>query len=588
MAADVAYAVGATLKVDGSELDDALAAHVEQLVVDEDLQRPTMFAITLLDPTRDILKRTGMRHGAEVEVAVIGQGASDDKPLVKGDVVTVECEYDELGTRVVVRGFAASHRLHRGPRTRVFRNVTDSDIVKQIAQEAGIDVGEIQATSEVHDQVSQANLTDWDFLAARARPLGFDLTFREGSLHFGARNGSSVAPAEADANADPMGLDPRQLIYGYNLLGFHGRISAAEQVGEVEVRGWDADGKELVSARVKAATIAAKLPTADPTKLAGVFGAPTFVEVTGPIRTDREAENVAKAIAERIGSGFAEAEGTAIGNSALRAGVAVRVGRVNEDFAGSYVLSHVRHVFDAVGYRTHFTISGQHDRSLLGLASAGPSRPATFGPPATPRAAGVVVGIVTDNADPKKAGRVKVRYPWLNDGHESDWTRVTQYETAANSGAFFIPEAGDEVLVAFEHGDIERPYVIGSLYNGVDKPFEPLANPFDHGKVMARGYTSRERHELAFFDARGGSGPSGVLLRTGDNKQSVVLNAKDGEVDITGDPNVVIEAFKELDATSRGDMTIKVQGKLTIDAQGGVAIKSAGVVDIDGAQIQLN
>src|ERR1700750_1699162 len=82
---------------------------------------------------------------------------------------------------------------------------------------------------------------------------------------------------------------------------------------------------------------------------------------------------------------------------------------------------------------------------------------------------GVVIGIVTNNQDPDGMHRVKVRFPWLNLDDESHWARVATPMAGDKRGAYFLPEPDDEVLVAFEHGSLEHPYVIGSLWNGKDK-----------------------------------------------------------------------------------------------------------------------
>jgi phage protein D len=184
----------AALTVSGMDLRGDVLAHVEQVVVDEDLHRPAMFTITLTDPKREILARSGLTAGVTVEISVVGRGNDDDRPLLTGNVVTIECDYDQLGARVVVRGYSATHRLHRARRTRVFEDATDSDIVKQVAEEAGLELGDIEATSEVHKHVSQANVTDWEFLSDRARDTGHDLTVVDGKLRFGRRSDSSGAP----------------------------------------------------------------------------------------------------------------------------------------------------------------------------------------------------------------------------------------------------------------------------------------------------------------------------------------------------------------------------------------------------------
>src|SRR5271170_858207 len=79
---------------------------------------------------------------------------------------------------------------------------------------------------------------------------------------------------------------------------------------------------------------------------------------------------------------------------------------------------------------------------------------------------GVAVGIVSNNKDPMNLGRVRMKFPWLSDDHESDWTRMASLMAGPGRGAYFLPEVNDEVLVAFEHGDVRRPYVIGGMWNG--------------------------------------------------------------------------------------------------------------------------
>ena len=559
-------AIDVALMVSGMELRPELLAHVEQAIVDEDLYRPAMFAISLGDPNRDVVSRTGLRPGVEVEISVVGPAAVDDRPLLTGDVVAIECEYDELGARVVVRGYAASHRLHRGRRTRVFRDATDSDIVKQIADEARLRVGAIESTTEVHEHVSQANVTDWDFLAERARRVGLDLTIVDGELRFGPRATAADAPSEVSRAST-------HLTFGYNLEAFHGRVSAAEQVGDVEVRGWDEDRKEAVVATSRAGTGAATLTKSSPTELAQSFRSPTFIAVAAPVHSDREAGDAAKAIAERIGSAFAEAEGTSVGSTGLRAGVAVRVSGVSDHFSGTYVLTRVRHVLNRRGYVTHFTVSGGQDRSLLGLVGAsGNGNGAGHGDGLAGRTdPGVVRGLVSDNQDPAQLGRVKVEFPWLAKDYSSSWAPVMQLGAGPDSGTFFLPAVGDEVLVGFEHGRVDRPIVIGGLFNNTDKP--PGYGAFlDDGAVTGRGIWSRSGHRISLHDA---DDTAGIVLRAVDGQGgsvvSVSLNAKDSKLIVRSEGDIEIEAL--------GDITLK-GANVTVQADRDLVLK--------GKTIKLN
>ena len=80
-------------------------------------------------------------------------------------------------------------------------------------------------------------------------------------------------------------------------------------------------------------------------------------------------------------------------------------------------------------------------------------------------------GLAIVVSDPDSEGRVKVKYPWLRGRKQQTFSARILLPTGTLAGDFvFLPEVGDEVLVAFEHGDIRFPVIIGSLWNGSDKP----------------------------------------------------------------------------------------------------------------------
>jgi uncharacterized protein involved in type VI secretion and phage assembly len=82
---------------------------------------------------------------------------------------------------------------------------------------------------------------------------------------------------------------------------------------------------------------------------------------------------------------------------------------------------------------------------------------------------GVAIAIVVEVVDPQAAGRIKVKFPWLPDAPEL-WARVSLPLGGNQHGFWTLPEVGDEVVVAFEHGNLRRPIVLGSLWNGKDRP----------------------------------------------------------------------------------------------------------------------
>jgi phage baseplate assembly protein V len=111
---------------------------------------------------------------------------------------------------------------------------------------------------------------------------------------------------------------------------------------------------------------------------------------------------------------------------------------------------------------------------------------------------GVAEALVVDVDDPAQEGRVKVKFPWFDDDTVSDWCRVRQLYAGNGYGTFFVPEVGDEVLVAFVHGDMRLPVILGGLYNGQDKPATHRDSSTDQKLVRTRG-----GHELLLDDTDG-------------------------------------------------------------------------------------
>ena len=280
------------------------------------------------------------------------------------------------------------------------------------------------------------------------------------------------------------------------------------------------------------------------------------------------ADAAAQALGAAAGEAAFHASGVAIGSPALRAGTAVNISGVGSTFNGRYVLTTVQHKFGDVAYRSTFEVTGAQDRSLHNLV-AGDA-------PIAGRIYGVVVAIVTNNEDPEKLGRVKLKFPWLADSFESDWARMTSLGAGPDSGAVWIPEVNDEVLVAFELGHPSRPYVVGSLWNGVDKP--PLGDGLmDNGPIVRRGFVSRKGHKFVFFDK---DGKSGIAILSSDNKLKIALKETDGEIHIASEGKIVIESKQDLKITS--------QANLELNGQSGLKIKTSGQLEISGSKIALN
>lgn len=554
------------VKIGGTALRSELELLLDEVVVDLSLHLPDMFEIRIQDRDGQVQQQTGAEIGKPVEIAASSSGGTTT--LIEGEITSLEASYDHGGAYLIIRGYDVTHRLQRGHTTATYLNVKDSDIVRKVLQRAGLQAGQIDDTPGTFEHVSQVNTSDWDFIQGRARENGYEITVVKGKLNLRKPVDSSQGPAAGDYRS----TDPLQLVHGQDLLEFRSRVTSAEQVATIKVRGWDPKAKQPVIGQAGASTTSVALPDT-PDGLAGKVGSPTYSVVRLPLTEQGQVDAVAKAMREKLGSVMAEAEGVARGNPKLIAGTPVNVSEVAKPFAGRYTLSHTRHTFGPDGYFVHFTVSGRQERSLLGLASGGQSVSAGGSPPVY----GVVVAQVTDNNDPDQVGRVKIKFPWLADDYESHWARVTQLGAGPDSGAVFLPETGDEVLVAFDQGDIRRPYVIGSLYNGQDKP-KLGSGLFDNGKVKRRGFVSRKGHQFILFDD---ASKSGIALISSDNQVKVSLDESKKEIHIAcGSGTVVIE--------SQGDLSLESKtGKITLKAQQDIEVQGMNIKAEAQTQLQM-
>jgi uncharacterized protein involved in type VI secretion and phage assembly len=191
---------------------------------------------------------------------------------------------------------------------------------------------------------------------------------------------------------------------------------------------------------------------------------------------------------------------------------------------------------------------------------------------------GLAVAIVTQNQDPEGLCRVKVSFPWHEQPRESYWARLAMPMAGPDRGVVFIPEVGDEVLVAFEREDLRFPYVLGSLWNGKDKP--PLSN--DDGKNDQRTLHSRKHHYLLFDD-----GAQGVVELKHEKGRRVLLDDTGFRVEDEKGNKV------QVDSTT-GAMTIEATGALTLKGAtvsiqaGTLELKASATLTIRGSLVTIN
>ncbi|HXH20668.1 MAG TPA: VgrG-related protein, partial [Dehalococcoidia bacterium] len=465
-----------------------------------------------------------------------------------GEITALELDVTMGGTvELLVRAFDRAHRLHRGRFSKVYRNMKDSDIAREIAAAVGLRA-DVKETREVHEYVFQDNETNWEFLQDRATRLGFELQVRDKTLVF---KPPPSAPSKEVS-----------LAWQGELLSFRARMVTGEQVNEVEVRGWDPVNKKPVSgiARQPKGT-----PEVGESRSGGQVAQSAFQKpakclvARQPIYSQAQADLLAQTVLNDLAGTFITAEGVALGDPELRLGSEVNLSKVGKQFTGKYVVTQIAHVYQPDSYTIEFEVTGRRSTDLVSLVSqhAAPEMH-------------VLTGLVSNVKDDLDLGRVKVKLPTFGPDIESNWCRVAAPGAGPNRGMQYLPELNDEVLLV--GSDINHLYVLGGLWSKSDPP--PLKNSAavdGKGQVTKRVIQSRTGHQILLDDSDSG-GSITIVDSTGKNRLFINTATKDVEIEATG--NIKLKAAKGIELEAGTDVKMKSGTQFEIEATTNLKVQS--------------
>jgi uncharacterized protein involved in type VI secretion and phage assembly len=210
---------------------------------------------------------------------------------------------------------------------------------------------------------------------------------------------------------------------------------------------------------------------------------------------------------------------------------------------------------------------------------------------------GVAVGKVAEIRDPLNIGRVKVVFPWMDDDDtdtvvidENDrrahsyWARVATLMAGKNRGSYFLPQPGDEVLVAFEHGELDRPVVIGMLWNEDERP--PVTMD-DDGRNVVHGIYTRSKHKIEFNDSDDKAqiliidktGKNQILIDTANRRLQIEM---DGDITIKATGSIEISANQDITLSAKNNVTIKATNNFEAEAQNAATVKGTASAKLEG------
>jgi phage protein D len=539
-----------SILVDGNEIEESLIHRIREVRVLNYLRLPDMCTFSASFPKGkegqgEPIDEHPFEIGRKLEIKL---GAREDlttSTLFKGEILTLEPHFGAGSVELVVRGFDRSHILQRSRRSVAYTNMTASDIVSMILKKAGFDA-QCDPSGDPYEHMYQHNETDWDFIWRLAEKIGFEFFVEDRTANFRA----------------PVADPPVELEWPKTLRSFNPRVTAIQQVAEVTLLAWDPDTKKEIKVTVADPKQIAKIGI-DRESIKKAFDGDTIQVATEPVHSEAEARQLAQALLDKLANGYIAAEGVCDGDPKIKPGTAIQVKGLGQKFSGTYRVAAATHVLrGGATYETRFANSPAHTLSGMVGADRG-SSVSSFG-------SQLVVGVVTNNKDPDDMGRVKVQYPALDPDGEGAWARIAGPSAGKGRGLMMLPVVGEEVLIGFEHEDMTRPYVLGSVFNGKDKPGDDLL------KSQNGSFSLRSDKDIDLVS-------KGDMLLNSSGKLSIQVS---GEIAAEGQSNVSVKGQK---LSIKGDTEISIEANTTLTLKCGpnqIQLSSSGVT-VSGPMISL-
>jgi len=330
------------IDIEGSPAPAEVVEKVIAISVRQDLHLAESCEIKLAN---DDLRFSDGDTFVEGKTISIKLGYTDgDLTLVgKGTIARREIDFPERGGSVVtVVAYDKRFALKKAVKNKTWTDVKDSDVVSEIASNAGL-TADVDTTTDTHKYLFQKAQTDLSFIAERALKNGYlcSIDRDSGKLSF-----------KKPDTGDAAGVT---LAWGKDLFLFRPRFTSAEQVNEVTVRGWDMASKKMVSGKATPDDLTSKMGLdkigADSAKKA--YGARSVLLPTAASTAD-EATDFAKSVINQAAHAFGTGQGACQGDTRIDAGTVVEIDGVGKRASGKYYVTSTLHHYEPRGYTTFF------------------------------------------------------------------------------------------------------------------------------------------------------------------------------------------------------------------------------------------
>jgi type VI secretion system secreted protein VgrG len=556
------------IDIEGEELKNFQNLTVNQNIYFQNGFQVTFRLDTFEDENGFVIEKSKKYLGSVINITIEAQNEGNSKSssqAFKGIITSVKAFKSASGDSdsVVLSGFSPDVLLSDNPGCCSFENKTLQQIVDEVLKPFPKDILKVKNNPSKTDRLNyivQYNESRYDFLRRLAKRYG-EWFFYDGSQVIFGKLPESKADVKLGLDLDDFDFNIKMNPLNFKYVSYD--VTSAKAVGAASSRTGGKDN--LNSYGGVAHDRSMKAYGQQATRLFNNINVPDnniSTELNSVISLEEGASALAMSVMQGSSHNLQLKIGSKVDVKAMKRGVSGDV-----DY-GTYIITSLNYTCDnGMSYQNYFE----------GIPSE--ARMPEYTDPNVFPYCDVQNAVVKDNNDPDKLGRLRVNFFWQDSNAMSPWLRIANAYSGADSGFYFIPEVGDEVLVGFEGGNAEKPYVLGSFYHGKNKPnaaWPEKDNSF-------KGIITKSKLKIEFDDKKKVTTietPGGNKAVLSDDGKSILLqDQNNNKVEMTTG-GITLDSLKDIKITSKS--------KITIEGTTGVDISSSADAKLSGLNVNLN
>ena len=551
-----------TLSIDGKMIDSFESVRLHQTI-----NNHHTFTIAV---KQEVIEETG-QHTIEASREWLGKsivicfGENDEQQFL-GTITNISFQHnDGHHGQIILSGFSKTILLDSGEQYRSWMKKSLKDIAKEVVGTVNLDANPSH-TSPLNYQC-QYKETNFSFLQRLAKQYNEWFYYDGEYIVFGKPAQQEEIPLEygkdlTEINVSIQAKPTQSTMFSYNSLDDKQTLSYSKG----EVKSLSELGQFAYS------------------KSNELFATPSIQYSSARVENkndmDIHLQNQEEATASMLNtiSGNSSKQGIGVGSVIKLSSAKYDDKAYDTQPYGSYLITSITH---------HATGNEQYSNTFVAVPSGVKNLPA---PQVNIPLASEQIATVLSNEDPEQKGRIQVQFQWQIDNMKTEWLRVMTPDAGkselvgTNRGFVFIPEEGDTVMVGFRYGDPNRPYVMGSMFNG-------LTGAGGNEVNKMKSITTRSGATITINDDEGKgqivfSDPTGsTITLNGDETITVTAPKKisflSEEVSIEAQKNMTLNAGENMNVSAKGDATFLAEGNVTTQSQGDTEVKSAGNLTLE-------